>query len=180
MRRGRGDKTSKAERLERQAKVVEGLKAGKTQAEIQEELQVSRATMWRTMTALAERFTQAVSDDDLTALKRAQLDALRCVGDAVLKGTVEPEVSNAWARLNEQVSRLLGLDAPQKRVVAHLDAESSPLFLRFKKSIAGLSDDQVEEVLRAAAAMPRERREPAKDASWWPQPPRKEIPDGAA
>ena len=78
-----------------------------------------------------------------------------------------------------EISKLLGLNAESRAVVAHVSAsEHSPLFLRFKKAVAGLSDAQVEELLAAAEKMRREPVPALRDASWFPAPEPKALGGG--
>jgi len=73
--------------------------------------------------------------------------------------------------------KLLGLNAPTKSIVGHVDAEASPVFLRFKKAAAGHSEEQVEDAIKYLENLPRERVITVKDESWFPKPEVKELPE---
>jgi hypothetical protein len=59
-----------------------------------------------------------------------------------------------------------------------VDAQSSPLFLKFKKASAGLSDSQLETVFCEMAKIPREAVVTVRDASWFPTPEPKQLESG--
>jgi hypothetical protein len=175
--KSRGDATSKAHRAGRQAKVVEMMNDGKTQKEAQEALGVSRMTFWRDIQAIEARFVQG-STEDVKKFKQAQYASLIRLEEAVIKGDVPAEVGNTLIRIRDAVSKLLGLNAPERRLVAHANVEHSPEFLLFREAVAGLDEDQVREVYRFAKALKREWTAPAIEADF-PKPEEKEERDAS-
>lgn len=123
--KSRGNKTSKAERAERQAKALELMKEGKTQGVIAELLGISRMTFWRDLQAIEARYVEG-SKEDVAAFKKSQYDALIRIESATAEGTIEPEVANALVRIRDSVARLLGLNAPTKSISATINAEVDP------------------------------------------------------
>jgi len=95
---------------------------------------------------------------------------LERIEQAIVEGVVPPDVANAWRAVRADISRLLGLDAPSKSLSVKVDAESSPLFLRFKKSIAGLDELRLEEAFKYLSGLPRTKTAQAPDQSWFPKP----------
>lgn len=73
--------------------------------------------------------------------------------------------------------KLLGLNAPTKSIIGHVDAETSPMFLKFKKATAGLSDGQLEEAFKHLTSLPRVQVVTLKDDSWFPAKEVKELPE---
>ncbi|MBZ5687214.1 MAG: helix-turn-helix domain-containing protein [Acidobacteriia bacterium] len=125
MSRPRGNKTSKAERAERQAKALELMKTGATQESIAEVLGVSRMTFWRDLQAIEARYVEG-SQEDVAAFKQSQYEALIRIESATAEGSIEPDVANALVRVRDSVARLLGLNAPERKVVGHVDADIDP------------------------------------------------------
>ena len=76
--RFRGDKTSKAQRAERQAKALELMKTGATQEAIAELLGISRMTFWRDLQAIEARYVEG-SKEDVATFKKSQYEALNCM-----------------------------------------------------------------------------------------------------
>ena len=125
MSRPRGNKTSKAARAERQAKALDLMKTGETQEAIAELLGVSRTTFWRDLQAIEARYVEG-SKEDVAAFKKSQYDALIRIESATAEGSIEPDVANALVRVRDSVARLLGLNAPERKVVGHIDADVDP------------------------------------------------------
>ncbi len=154
-------------------KIVEGTNEGKTQAQIAEELNVTRCTVNRNLAKLKESFVQG-NREDFEKYVRAQLDLLTKAIEEVWEGNLPPEAANSIRGMMDSIARLTGSNSPTKSIVARVDAEGSPLFLKFKKSVVGLSDAQLEEAFDQLAKLPREVSKTTVDASWFPTE-RKEI-----
>jgi hypothetical protein len=154
MIRPRGNKTSKAERAERQTRALELMKQGETQEAIAEILGVSRTTFWRDLQAIEARYV-AGSNDDVRQFKEAQYKALMKIEEATANGTIEPDVANALTRIRDSVAKLLGLNAPTKSVTAHVDGvQVIPIEEQYEYSLAfaGLyPDERLEELDRVRA-----------------------------
>src|SRR5579862_1290367 len=120
--KSRGNKTSKAERAERQARALGLMKTGETQEAIAELLGVSRTTFWRDLQAIEARYVEG-SKEDVVAFKKAQYDALIRIESATAEGTIEPEVANALVRVRDSVARLLGLNAPTRSENLNVNAD---------------------------------------------------------
>lgn len=120
MSRPRGNKTSKAERAARQAEALELMKTNPnaTQDAIAELLGVSRMTFWRDLQAIEARYV-AGSAEDLKQFKAVQYDALIRIENATAEGSIEPDVANALVRIRDSVAKLLGLNAPDRKIVGH-------------------------------------------------------------
>lgn len=125
MSRPRGNKTSKAARAERQAKALELMKTGATQDAIAEILGVSRMTFWRDLQAIEARYVEG-SKEDVAAFKKSQYDALIRIESATAEGSIEPEVANALVRVRDSVAKLLGLNAPERKITANVNADVDP------------------------------------------------------
>jgi hypothetical protein len=132
-------------------------------------LGVSRQTLWRDLQAIEGRYVEG-SKDDVATFKKSQYDALMRIESATAEGSIPAEVANALVRVRDSVARLLGLNAPERSITATISADTSPMFLRFKKHCSGLSDEQLEQVYQFAQSLPRIRAEAARDASWFPAP----------
>jgi DNA-binding Lrp family transcriptional regulator len=143
----RGNKTSKAERAERQARALELMKSGETQEAIAEVLGVSRTTFWRDLQAIEARFV-AGSNDDVKQFKEAQYQALMKIEQATANGTIEPDVANALTRIRDSVAKLLGLNAPTKSIVGHVSGPKlDSLYLDIREVLLDLSDGDKQEAL---------------------------------
>jgi Homeodomain-like domain len=167
--KSRGNKTSKAERAERQAKALELMKTGATQDAIAELLGVSRMTFWRDLQAIEARYVEG-SKEDVAAFKKSQYEALIRIESATAEGSIEPEVANALVRVRDSVARLLGLNAPSTSISAHVDVnpEHSQEYLLFREACAGLTEDQLHQVYAMAKALPRTWVAPPIEANFPP------------
>jgi hypothetical protein len=125
MSRPRGNKTSKAERAERQSKALELMKTGATQEAIAEILGVSRMTFWRDLQSIEARYVEG-SKEDVATFKKSQYDALVRIESATAEGSIDPDVANALVRVRDSVARLLGLNAPTRSVTATINADVDP------------------------------------------------------
>jgi DNA-binding Lrp family transcriptional regulator len=167
----RGNKTSKAERAERQARALQLMKEGGTQEAIAALLGVSRTTFWRDLQAIEARYVEG-SKDDVAAFKKAQYDALIRIESATAEGSIPPEVANALTRIRDSVARLLGLNAPSRSENLNLtgDLESLGPYRQFVLACRGLDQEQVEQLLTTAREMPRKpapMAQPPKTSPLW-------------
>ncbi|HEV2173032.1 MAG TPA: hypothetical protein VGR71_05670 [Nitrospira sp.] len=178
MTKRRGNKTSTAHRAERQAREIELMNAGKTQADIAAELGISRQTFWRDMTALTTSYTEG-NQTAFGKLREMQVGALLDMAREVHEGKIEPEVGNSIRSLLDSVSKLLGLNAPTKSLSVSATVDAHDIrYLKFKKAVSGLTETQLEDVLGYATKLPRVVVETVKDASWFPTPEPKKLGDG--
>lgn len=166
--RGGGRRTSGANIESRRKTTMEKVNQGESQTAIAAELGVSRSTLWRDLESLRLKYSSEASAE-FQEYRKKQLEILEQIEKAIVAGIILPDVANAWRQVRADISKLLGLDSPTKHLTAHVDAESSPLFLRMKKACAGLGEAQLEEVMRFAAALPRAASAAPKDASWFPK-----------
>ena len=164
-------------RTARRRQVVEEIKNGTPKAEIAGKLQVSRMTLWRDLTSLDTLFTTENSME-VKELKRRVGQSLLDAADAVWEGEVPPKVVDAWRGVMSDFSKLLGLNAESRSVVAHVSTERDATYLKFKKSVSGLSEDQLDQVFRFAVNLPREKKPSVKDESWFPTPEPKLLEEG--
>lgn len=168
MSRPRGNKTSKAARAERQAKALELMKTGATQDAIAELLGISRMTFWRDLQAIEARYVEG-SKEDVAAFKKSQYDALIRIESATAEGSIEPEVANALVRVRDSVARLLGLNAPERKITANVNADVQVIpveqQLEYLNAFAGLYEDERQEELDRVKARKRTCRV-VMDASW--------------
>jgi hypothetical protein len=167
--KSRGNKTSKAERAERQSKALELMKTGETQDAIAALLGISRTTFWRDLQTIEARYVEG-SQEDVAAFKKSQYEALIRIESATAEGSIEPEVANALVRVRDSVARLLGLNAPIKSIQANvnLNPEHSTDYLLFKEACAGLTEDQLHEVYAMARTLPRTWVAPPIEANFPP------------
>jgi hypothetical protein len=149
-----------------------------SQKQMAEALGVSRWTVSRRMggKTLSDTNTEKIVQRAESQFARitekwAEIDA-----DKTMSGA---EKHMAWARWMRLEMDLLGTAAPSRSIQAHVSSgETSPLFLKFKKATAGLSDSQLEEVFKQLASIPREVVVTVKDASWFPEPMTKQLESG--
>jgi hypothetical protein len=156
----RGNKTSKAERAERQARALELMKEGETQGAIAQLLGVSRTTFWRDIQAIEARYV-AGSADDVATFKKAQYDALIRIESATAEGSIDPDVANALVRVRDSVARLLGLNAPTKSIVGHVNGpQLDALYLEIRQVLLDADEPTRQEVLDHARELVKSRRKP--------------------
>lgn len=147
MTKRRGNKTSKAHRAERQSREIELMNAGKTQGEIAADLGISRQTFWRDMNALTKSYTEG-NQTAFGKLREMQVGALLDMAREVHDGKIEPEVGNSIRGLLDSVSKLLGLNAPQKSVTmkADVDPATLGLYRRFIHETRWVPETAFEEI----------------------------------
>jgi|HubBroStandDraft_5_1064220.scaffolds.fasta_scaffold491829_1 hypothetical protein len=179
MTRPRGNRTSQAVRDDRQKRIAEELARGTSRRDIQEKLQIkSRVTLWRSIRDLQRRSLLTLDPNDLRTAREAQGKILMKIEESLVSGKLPPEVVTAWVKLRESMARLFGLNAESRSLHLHASANTDALWLRFKKAISGLTDDQLESVFAFATGLAREKREVVRDASWFPAPEPKLLEGG--
>lgn len=173
--RSRGNRRSDAVRAKEKQEIVDMLNEGKTKTEMAGELGISRSTLHRQLNELEAAFVEG-GKEAFNKLRMQTAHEFLEKAKQVLDGSVDPDVMNAWTRVMSEFKRTLGLDAPTTSITKRIDAESSPLFLMFKKSISGLSDDQLADAFKYLSGIPREIKPRVVDASWFPTV-KKELPE---
>lgn len=172
MSKSRGNKTSKAQRAERQAKALELMKTGATQEAIAELLGISRMTFWRDLQAIEARYVEG-SKEDVATFKKSQYEALIRIESATAEGSIDPDVANALVRVRDSVARLLGLNAPERKVVGHINVDVDPatmgMYDRFLHSFSRLTQQQKDSVWIFIESLPIEEVDcqPPDDAPTW-------------
>jgi hypothetical protein len=145
----------------RRSRLLELLAEGRTQRECAELLRAegfpsSVNTVWLDVRAMRGQWKEK-NMSDLEKWRDDHIAELMDLRIDLEDPTIKPErkIELALAIVRED-SRIKGTAAPTRSITASIDVESSPLFLQFKKHTAGLSEAQIDQVLRLAAA-----REPA-------------------
>jgi hypothetical protein len=153
----RGNRNSGAKIAARQAKAAEMMNAnpGMGQGELAAALGISRQTFWRDLQSIEARYVDG-SAEDVRAFKEAQYKALLQIESATAEGTIPPDVANALTRIRSEVAKLLGLNAPERSITAHVTANTAVQY-RFLEHSHGLSPDQIEEVFKFMDALPRRK-----------------------
>ena len=177
MSRARGNRKSDAAVEQRREKVAEALGGGaKTRAEIAAEVGTNLAAVKRDLAALAQRF-EGDAKAAFAEFRRAQLAVFELIEKNLVEGSVEPEVAREWRAIRSEISKLLGLNAENRSIVAHVGARQDRMFLEFKKHAAGLDEGQLREAFALMDSM--ERKPAVKDASWYPSPELPALGEGA-
>jgi hypothetical protein len=153
--KSRGNKTSKAERVERQSRAVALMNEGKSQTQIAQELGISRMTFWRDLQAIEARYVEG-SQEDVAQFKKAQYQALLQIENAIAEGTIPADVGNALTKVRAEVAKLLGLNAPTKSISHNVNVEQQVIpieqQLEYLNAFAGLyEDERLEELDRVKA-----------------------------
>jgi|HubBroStandDraft_1064217.scaffolds.fasta_scaffold00047_14 hypothetical protein len=143
------------------------------------ELGVHPITVWRHLRPFVEE-KREMNSEAFNEYRNNQFSRItekweEIENDASMSGA---EKHAAWARWMKLEMDLLGTAAPSKSITAHVGSESSPLFLKFKKATAGLSEEQLEETFAQLASVPREAVATVRDASWFPAPEPKQLESG--
>ena len=160
MSKSRGNKTSKAARVERQAKALELMKTGATQEAIAELLGISRMTFWRDLQSIEARYVEG-SKEDVAAFKKSQYEALIRIESATAEGSIEPEVANALVRVRDSVARLLGLNAPTKSIHATVAGpQLDALYLDIRQELIDLDGEAKHEALLMMREFAKSRKKP--------------------
>jgi hypothetical protein len=167
-------RTTAAQQADRQAQVIEKAAEGKTQGQIAAEVGASLATVKRDFKALALDFQQTTSIAN-AEFRRAQLAAFELIEQSLVQGQINSETANAWRGIRSEISKLLGLNAPERKVTAHVTGEHSRKYLLFRESVAGLDEKQLQEVYRFAKAIKRTWTPPPIEADF--PPPMRALPE---
>lgn len=160
----------------RRRQVVEEIKNGTPRGELGEKLQVSRWTLWRDLTALEQQGQLAITNEDRREMVAAQYTVLQRMERALIDGTLDADIINAWNRVRESIAKLLGLNAPTKSISAtvNVNPEHSQEFLEYRAAVAHLNDEQKADVLRYARSLPNLWVAPPMDLSG----PAKQLTEG--
>jgi hypothetical protein len=164
----------------RRSRLLELLGEGKSQRECARQLRdegypADWRTIWRDCKALNLKWEVTIMEefDQWRQEHILELEELRgSLEDPTIKPDRKVELMLAIIR---EDSRIKGTAAPTKSITANVEVEHSPVFLHFKKAVSGLSEDQLEEVFRFAAKMPRTAKAEVRDASWFPAPEPKQL-----
>jgi hypothetical protein len=150
----------------RRKKIVEKVK-NSGQIPTAAEMEVSRMTLWRDLTALEQQGQLAITNDDRREMIASQYQILQRMERALIEGTLDAEIINAWNRVRESIAKLLGLNAPTKSVHANVNVnpEHSQEFLEYRAAVAHLNDEQKADVLRYAKSLPNLWKAPPMDMS---------------
>ncbi|MFZ1006107.1 MAG: hypothetical protein WAN65_04690 [Candidatus Sulfotelmatobacter sp.] len=161
-----------ARRDRRRTEVAQDLKDGFTVRESAKNLGVSKDTIVNDRKAIIGRF-QSQADETVQEYRAEVLLKLADI-EALVSDPSVGKIDKAKVLLDvvKQLRSIYGTDSPTKSISASFSANADPHYLDFKKVAAGLDDDQLAEVFRFAASLPR-MSEPI-DAAWFPQPDNKE------
>lgn len=156
MTRLRGNRNSGAKIAARQAKAAEMMNANPAlgQSELAAALGISRQTFWRDLQSIEARYVDG-STEDVRAFKEAQYKALLQIESATAEGTIPPDVANALTRIRSEVAKLLGLNAPERSITAHIKTDATGRFHKFVQAAAGLTDTQLGQVFQFATSLER-------------------------
>ena len=136
--------------------------AGASQEEIRAELGGVRSTTWRWLKDVGEIDWNGLRQEELGPARKAFVEQMIARADDVLSGRLDTDAANAWRGLMEQISRVVGLEAP-KRVESrstriNIDADIDPVTLtryrRFCFETKFKSDEQLETVYAAFRLLP--------------------------
>lgn len=172
MSRSRGNKNSKPKILARQTEELRLMNEGEKLKDIAASVGVSKVTLWRDIQKMSLQFAEG-NAGALAQLKKMQVGALLQLVEELHDGELSPDVGNSIRGFLDSVSKILGLDAPTKHLTARVDGTD----MRFKAAIAGLSENQIESVYDFARSLAREKQTQVVDASWFPQPEQKALPE---
>src|SRR5258708_1173840 len=122
--------------------------AGASGDEIRAELGGSRVTTWRWLKDAGEIDWAALRQEELGPARKAFVEQVIARGDDVLAGRLDTDSANAWKGLMDQISRVVGLEAPKRseskststNVNVQLDMTSE--FAQWKRASAGLTETQ--------------------------------------
>jgi len=167
----RGNKNSNAGVEARRQRVAEALAEGpkKTRGQIAAEVGTNLAAVKRDLAALALQF-QAGNKEAFAEYRKTQLAVFELMEESLVTGQADPELVREWRAVRSEISKLLGLNAENRSIVAHVTSDSSPLVMRFRKATAGLTDYQMEEAFQYLSRIPREKVARVIDASMLPAP----------
>lgn len=129
MPRTRGNKNSKAVIEQRRTELAKRLSKGERRGALAKELGVSRMTLHRDIQALTVNF-RADNRAAFAEYREAHLKVLQTMGNAVLEGKVSPDIAGEFRKYQQDIAKLLGLNAESRSVVAHVTAEVDPAKLK--------------------------------------------------
>jgi hypothetical protein len=126
----RGNRSSAALIEARRTRLLQLKQEGKTIIEAEEILQgegfpADRVTLWRDLKGMMVKF-EASNSQAYLQLKQEQDTILRRMEELLVTEQVDPEVAREWRAIRKDISELWGLDAPNKSVTAHIDADIDP------------------------------------------------------
>jgi DNA-binding Lrp family transcriptional regulator len=129
MTKTRGNKNSKAVIEQRRTELAKRLSNGERRGALAKELGVSRMTLHRDIRALTANF-QADNRSAFAEYREAHLKVLQRMAHAVLEEKVSPDVAGEFRKYQQDIAKLLGLNAESRSVVAHISAEIDPAKLK--------------------------------------------------
>jgi hypothetical protein len=177
-RTGKTGSNSKAEVEKNKRLAAQRIAEGATKAEVQAELGVCRQTLGNYLQGL-EIDWAALNAPAIAPLKKKMVEQLLQMADDVIAGVVSTKLADTWRGLMGDIREMLpGMNTPTTSAVMHVGSESSPLFLKFKKATAGLSEAQLEQAFAQLASVPREAVVTVRDASWFPADAPKQLESG--
>jgi hypothetical protein len=133
---------------------------------------VSRATLWRDLTALESQGQLAISEQDRREMVKAQYEVLLKMERAAVEGTLDPDVINAWNRVRESIARLLGLNAPVRSEAVNVNVEADPQKLGPYQWFCFISRDLSFEEIKSPISEVCDRLRAEKEPEPMPQPPK--------
>ena len=104
MQRSRGNRNTYAKIEARRAKAVKFMNEGMTKTELAEQLRISRATLWRDLASLRERY-KSENSEEFEAYRKAQLGILEQIEGSIVQGIVSPDFANAWRQVRSDIDR---------------------------------------------------------------------------
>jgi predicted transcriptional regulator len=135
---------------QRRKKAIEMTRKGHSQNQIAEALGVSQVAVCKTLKELRLRMKSA-TDHDFEVYRQGQLAVLEFIEESLLESKISTDVAREWRQLRGDISKLLGLDAPQRHVNVQVDG--SGLYHDFLKATAHLNDAQIGDVLTYARSL---------------------------
>jgi phage terminase small subunit len=167
----------------RRKKIVEQVKATGAKP-TPEEVGCSRMTLWRDLTALQQQGDLKITDRDKTEMVAAQYEVYLRMEEALIQGTLEPEIITAWTRVRESIAKLLGLNAPSRSESLNVNVDTDPQKLGpyqwFCYVTRGLSLEEIRQPMTDLCEQLRSEKEPEpipqppKNSPLW-HPQRKEL-----
>ncbi len=159
-------RTKVAQEVRRQ-EVANGVGQGESLSGLAERLQVHYRTIKREFDLLREKYASADMERYEVQVE-VYLEKLDKIEAATVAG-LPTKVGQMLINIAQERAKVQGLYAPSKHLTASVTAESSPLFLRFKQAVSGLTEAQIEDAFRYLAALPRTTASPQRDESWFPK-----------
>lgn len=149
MRTRGGNKKSNSAIAKRRLEVAKRLPEGEKVGALAKELGVSRITLWRDIKKLTLQFSDA-SREAFQEYRQAHLKVLQRMAHAVLEQKVSPDVAGEFRKYQQDIAKLLGLNAEARSVVAHVSATIDPaqmgLYNRFLHETRNVPAERFEEL----------------------------------